>query len=252
MRFIATADTDIGNTKSTNQDSVLIEHANTPAGEILMAAICDGMGGLSKGEVASAAVVNALKEWFETVLPYELASPNLEVIGRKLSSLLKEYNVKIKRFGGEDEKLGTTCTAILFIGDAYLIVHVGDTRAYAISNRLMQLTEDQTYIQREMKRGAMTKEQARVDPKRNMLLQCVGASPKVEPALYYGKTIPGAYMLCSDGFRHEISEQEIYETLNPARLNNKETMHNNCRYLIDLVKARKERDNISVILVKTM
>ena len=48
MHFIATADSDIGNTKSTNQDSVLIEHASTPSGEVLMVVICDGMGGFPK------------------------------------------------------------------------------------------------------------------------------------------------------------------------------------------------------------
>ena len=62
MRFIATADTDIGNTKSTNQDSVLLEHASTPSGEVLMAIICDGMGGLSKGELASATVVRTFRK----------------------------------------------------------------------------------------------------------------------------------------------------------------------------------------------
>lgn len=75
MRFIATADTDIGNTKSTNQDSVLIEHASTPAGEVLMTVICDGMGGLSKGELASATVIRAFKAWFDKILPFELVEP---------------------------------------------------------------------------------------------------------------------------------------------------------------------------------
>ena len=57
MRFIATADTDVGISKSTNQDSVLIKHASTDDGEVLMAVVCDGMGGLAKGELASATVI---------------------------------------------------------------------------------------------------------------------------------------------------------------------------------------------------
>lgn len=57
-------------------------------------------------------------------------------------------------------------------------------------------------------------------------------------------------MLCSDGFRHEISEAEIYESLNPINLMNKDAMHNNERYLIELVKSREEKDNISVLLIK--
>lgn len=251
MRFIATADTDIGNTKSTNQDSVLLEHASTPSGEVLMAIICDGMGGLSKGELASATVVRTFKAWFDKVLPLELVEPNLQVIGNKWSLLLKELNVRIMAYGGANGgNMGTTFTGMLFIGDSHLIAHVGDSRAYFIGSDLRQLTEDQTYVHREIMRGTMTLEQARVDPKRNMLLQCIGASRNVEPALYYGKTLPGAYMLCSDGFRHEISPKEIYESLNPVNLINKNAMHSNCKCLIDLAKSRKERDNISVLLVK--
>lgn len=83
-----------------------------------------------------------------------------------------------------------------------------------------------------------------------MLLQCVGASKVVDPQVILGTTERGAYMLCSDGFRHEISEREIYESLNPINLINKSAMHSNTEYLIELVKKRGERDNISVVLVK--
>ena len=96
----------------------------------------------------------------------------------------------------------------------------------------------------------MTPEQAKKDKRRNLLLQCVGASRVVEPQIICGRTEKGAYMLCSDGFRHEITESEMYESLNPINLINQDAMHNNVRYLIDQVKRRGERDNISVILIK--
>ena len=72
----------------------------------------------------------------------------------------------------------------------------------------------------------------------------------VEPQIICGRTEKGAYMLCSDGFRHEITESEMYESLNPINLINQDAMHNNVQYLIDQVKRRGERDNISVILIK--
>lgn len=177
MRFTATADTDIGISKSTNQDSVLIEHADSPNGEVLMAILCDGMGGLAHGELASATVIHAFQNWFEKRLPYELVQPDLNVIGNQWSLMLKELNVKIMSYGATNGiNMGTTITGMLFIGDEYLIVHVGDSRAYFLSNEIQLLTEDQTYVHREIMRGTMTVEQAKVDPKRNMLLQCVGAS----------------------------------------------------------------------------
>ncbi len=251
MQFIAAAETDIGNVKTTNQDSALILQADSPMGQVLMAVLCDGMGGLSKGELASAAVIRRFEAWFDQELACELVNPDLQVIGGQWALLLKELNAQLLDYGLQhDCSLGTTFTGMLFVGDQYMITHVGDTRAYAIDTELELLTEDQTYVHREILRGNMTPQQARTDPKRNMLLQCVGASKGVEPALYYGKTRPGVYMLCSDGFRHEITPQEIYDGLNPARLPDKAAMHQNARQLIELVKSRRERDNITVILIR--
>lgn len=81
MHYFATADTDIGNTKSTNQDSLLIKHASYCGGEVMLAVICDGMGGLSKGELASATVIKEFSKWFEEELPYELEKLDMNVIG---------------------------------------------------------------------------------------------------------------------------------------------------------------------------
>ncbi len=251
MRFVFTADTDIGTTKDTNQDSLLVKHGSYAGGEVLMAVVCDGMGGLAKGELASSTVIRTFAEWFDKELPYELENPDLNVIGGKWSLMLKDLNVKIFEHGQANGlTMGTTFTGILFVGDDYLITHVGDTRVYHIGNGMEQLTLDQTFVAREIRKGTMTVEQAKTDKRRNMLLQCVGASDTLEPEVRIGKTSKGAYMLCSDGFRHEVSEQEIYESLNPMNFINKEAMHANAKYLIELVKQRNEKDNISVILVK--
>lgn len=252
MRFTATADTDIGISKDTNQDSVLIKHALADDVEILMAIICDGMGGLSKGELASATVIKAFSKWFDEELPFELMSVNMQVIGAKWALMLKELNGKILEYSKNNgfDGIGTTFSGILFIGNEYVIVHVGDTRVYHIGSELTQLTVDQTFVAREISRGTLTIEQAKTDKRRNLLLQCVGASKTVEPEVICGKIEKGSYMLCSDGFRHEITEREIYESLNPINLLNKDAMHNNAKYLIGQVKNRGEKDNISVALVK--
>ena len=252
MRFTVTADTDIGILKTTNQDSILVKHAVYQGEEILLAVICDGMGGLSKGELASAAVVREFARWFEEDLPCELEQPDMQVIGGKWILMLKELNTRIldysRRYGLEG--VGTTFSGILFLKDRFLIGHVGDTRIYQIDSGVTQMTTDQTFVAREVSRGTMTAEQAKKDKRRNLLLQCVGASKVVEPQIICGRVEKGAYMLCSDGFRHEITEAERYESLNPINLMNRDAMHSNTRYLIGQVKSRGERDNISVILIK--
>lgn len=252
MRFIATADTDIGISKDTNQDSVLIKHAKADEKEVLLAVVCDGMGGLSKGELASATVIRAFSKWFEEELPFELKNTDMQIIGAKWSLFLKELNSKILEYSRDNriESMGTTFSGILFVDDQFVIAHVGDSRVYYIGSSLNQLTTDQTFVAREVSRGTLTLEDAKTDKRRNLLLQCVGASKTVEPQVICGKTEKGAYMLCSDGFRHEISETEIYESLNPVNLMNKNAMHSNAKYLIEQVKSRNEKDNISVVLIK--
>ena len=251
MRYIATADTDIGIVKTTNQDSVLIKHASTDIGEVLMAIVCDGMGGLAKGELASATVIRAFAKWFDEELPYELENLDLGVIGGKWSLMLKSLNSQILAYSQQlGANLGTTFSGILFVDDQYVFAHVGDTRIYHIGASLRQLTTDQTFVAREISRGTMTPEQAKTDKRRNLLLQCVGASKNVEPEVVSGIAEKGAYMICSDGFRHEITPAEIYESLNPINFMNENAMHNNAKYLIELVKSRQEKDNISVGLIK--
>lgn len=252
MHYTAAAETDIGIVKSINQDSLLIRQASYAGGEVLLAVVCDGMGGLAKGELASATVIRAFSRWFETELPLELARPDLSVIGAKWANLLKEQNHKILEYSKANggDKMGTTFSGLLLLGDAYLFAHVGDSRIYQIGSAVVQMTEDHSFVAREVRRGAMTPEEARTHKRRNQLLQCVGAMEYVDPQVQVGRAVRGVYMLCSDGFRHEISEQEMLEALNPAGLPDKNVMHDSARRLIELVKRRGERDNISVILIK--
>lgn len=253
MRYIVSAETDVG-TKRINQDSVLVKHATIADKEVLFVAICDGLGGLKMGEVASGTVVNAFSTWFEESLPYEFGSEiNFDIIERKWELLLRELNGSILEYGKEnDTVLGTTFSGILFIDQQYLFIHVGDTRIYHIDPRghVYQLTLDHTFVAREVARGNMTEDQARTDRRKNTLLQCVGATELLRPQKEQGVVKAGSYLLCSDGFRHEISEAEISEHFRNDVLWDKETMHRNSRLLIDRAMQRGEKDNISVVAIK--
>lgn len=100
----------------------------------------------------------------------------------------------------------------------YYIIHVGDSRVYLINDKVNLLTHDQTFVAREIAAGRMTKEQAKTDSRRSVLLQCVGASPVVEPEFLSGTIQKNAvYMLCSDGFRHQITEEEMLVKIGPSQ-----------------------------------
>lgn len=252
MKYTVVTETDVGIKKSINQDSVLVKHAETDLGEVILAVVCDGMGGLDRGELASATVIRSFATWFEQELPKELVHPDLTIIAQKWELMLKELNTKISTYGQRQRvQLGTTVTAILCVGDKYLTVHVGDTRLYFLDDTTIhQLTTDHTFIAREIKRGTMTLEQAKVDKRRNMLLQCVGATAQVEPEILYGNIKRGVFLLCSDGFRHEIREAEMFQTLHESVLKDQKMMKKQLHHLIELVKQRQEMDNISAILIK--
>lgn len=255
MNFITEAYTDIGTSKKTNQDSMLVMQAETSLGPVLMASMCDGMGGLAKGELASAAMVRALADWFESRLPALLAGGfTSEHLRTEWEELVMQTSRRIGAYGTEHHvSMGTTAVVFLVIGDIYYIMNVGDSRAYQIGDAVYQLTRDQTYVQREMDLGHMTAEQAMMDPRRSVLLQCIGASTVIRPDFFSGQLAPGqTYMLCCDGFRHVIQPQEFQQVLNPQILCDKTMMEQAARMLTELNKSRGEDDNISVILIRTV
>ena len=184
MDFIIAADTDIGIVRQTNQDSVSVLVADTGSGPVALGIMCDGMGGLAKGELASATVINAMTVWFKNTFPKLLSSGFDDgLIRNQWTELIREYNTRIQSYGAEHGfNLGTTISAILITQRRYYIVNVGDSRVYEISqNAVKQLTEDQTVVARELKYGRITPEQAKNDPRKSVLLQCVGASQTVNP-----------------------------------------------------------------------
>ena len=97
----------------------------------------------------------------------------------------------------------------------------------------------------------MTPEEARKDSRRNVLLQCVGASDFINPEFLTGQMAENTvYMLCSDGFRHVITPEEIFNRLNPVNMQDEETMRQQLVYLTDLNKYRREDDNISAAAIR--
>ncbi|HBN11643.1 MAG TPA: serine/threonine-protein phosphatase [Ruminococcus sp.] len=255
MKFLAAADTDIGIKKAANQDSLTLKIAETDFGHLVLAVICDGMGGLSKGELASAVVIRAFSDWFENKLPKLLsegASLSDDLIKNEWITIINNENERLRQYGMENNvRLGTTITALAAWDNHYIVMNVGDTRAYKITDSLLQITNDQTFVAREVALGRMTPEEALVSPQRNILLQCVGVTATVSPDFFCGEfESETSFMICSDGFRHLVSPQEILNEFRPHSLSDENDMRRRIRSLIELNKIRMEADNITALLVK--
>lgn len=255
MRFLSATHTDVGITKKVNQDAFCLKIAKTPKANIAFAVLCDGMGGLKCGELASALVVNAFSKWFETELPEKIKNGvDFNNIKTRWNEIVLDQGEKILGYGqSEGISLGTTLTGILLINNQYIFVQVGDSRIYKLSQKIRQLTKDHTLVSREVEQHRLTEAEAMVDKRKNILLQCVGASKTIIPDIETGTVQEGdVFILCSDGFRHEISDEEIFGVMGPAVLTSEKVMKKCLVDLVELNKSRNEKDNITALAIKAI
>lgn len=235
-----------------NQDACCVKTASTSVGDILMAVICDGVGGLSLGELASSSVASSFGVWFEKDLPLLLSDGNAELpstIRDSWASLLQDLDAAICRYGEESGgPLATTCTAMICFEGTYLIAHVGDCRAYEYSESgLRRLTEDQTLVARELARGAITPDDAKAYPGENIILQAVGSPNGIEPSFYAGDTSGKAiYLMATDGAYRRTGDGGIRAALDGAILSD-ESLGQACDKLVQIALGSGETDNLTAL-----
>lgn len=252
MEFIISAVTDKGIVKNVNQDGLFVSKAKTESGNIAFAVMCDGMGGLADGEIASSSVVVAFKNWFKSEIKnLSAAEIEDEKIAAQWMSVVKNINSKIKSYAEKKNcRVGSTVTVILLNKDRYYIMNIGDTRAYLVKNKVTQLTVDHTLVERQIRLGNITREQADVSSMRSVITRCVGVTEEVYPDFFFGSISSNAvYLLCTDGFRHKVTEQDIAEELGVCIQEKNFQIGQKLKKLVELNKERKENDNISALAI---
>ena len=255
MKYKIAYHSDIGNTKKVNQDAIGFKEIEIDKHKYALAVVCDGMGGLQKGEMASATVVKSLLSWFEVSFPYEENDFSYSTVQSGLENILFKCNKTLHDYGQrENLQLGTTVSVLLIRDDGlYLIANVGDSRIYLINyENAIQLTQDQTYVAREIMNNRMTVEEAKESKYKNVLTQCIGVNERVEILFYRGKAIENEFFLaCSDGFRHYLSEGDIYDNLYDVIKNgDEESWKNKLIEITEQDKEKGEKDNITSFILK--
>lgn len=245
--------TDIGSVKKVNQDSALFKMASTEQGEILLAAVCDGMGGLNNGEVASAEVARAFSRWFSDDLPV-IATRGIsgKELKTEINRVIIDQDEMICRYSRQVGDCGTTFAALLLCGGRYLCVNVGDSRIYRIRGEsIRQLTHDQTVVQQMLDSGEILDEEAKTHKMRNVLLQCIGVEGDVSPEYVEGLCAEDdVFVLCTDGFRHNLSHKEILDFFRPEKMDSENAMKHAAVQAVEENKRRGEQDNITVIVIR--
>ena len=253
MKIIVAADTDIGTRKGINQDSFSVKVFRTGVGRLALVVLCDGMGGLQCGELASAEVIRCFDEWSGTQLP-RLCRRGLQedALHQQWSELLSTVSGRLCSYGERNGiRIGTTVVVGLFTESNIYVANVGDSRMYEVGDQTNLLTRDHSLVWREVEAGRLTPEQAKHHPRRNILTQCIGGRREPVPDFYKLLPRPGVcYMFCSDGFCHELTDEELQRALRPENTGDEIRMRRKARDLINLVKDRGETDNITVILLR--
>jgi len=245
--------TDVGAVRRHNEDTALIVTASQDGDDVLPAfgvfVLADGMGGHQAGEVASslAARVAAHHIVHQFYLP-ALASREHGTDQPALNDVLVDA-VRAANSAVADQVPGggTTLTCALVLGPRVYIAHVGDSRAYVVTEEgLDQITHDHSLVDRLVELGQLTPDEAATHPQKNVLYRAVGQSSVLEVDTYV-RTVPhkGRLLLCSDGLWSMVRETEMTNIVTTAS-----SLQAACESLIAAANRAGGHDNVTAILVE--
>lgn len=250
MEFVYGVVSDIGNHRKVNQDNYYIKVFEEEEKNEALFLICDGMGGLTQGEIASLTVVKNFEKYFV---------PNIEKIRNKekkevieaLNKILRLANMQLIKYSKKKKlQLGTTASALLILDNHYYIAHIGDSRIYTIRDKIVQLTKDHTYVAECIEKGEMTEEEGKLSNQKHILSQCIGVLDSIRIYNKVGKVKKDqVFILCSDGLYNTNEEEVLYNHIRSFGELNKENIQNCARSIVDIAMNNGEKDNITVEIV---
>ena len=244
------AETDIGMERKTNEDSVASLVFNTKSFsknlDCGILVVADGMGGHDFGEVASDIASKIFLE--ETIQNILICSEKNETINFSniLLNAVEAANNKVWEISkNKNNSIGTTLVGAIIVGNKIFIVNVGDSRAYLVAplESIVQITKDHSVVQEMIDANVITKEQAKIHPRRNIITKALGLSNIIVPDIFETEINNETLLLCSDGLHGMVREEEIIKTING-------NIYNSVEDLIMLANKNGGYDNISVALAR--
>ena len=238
---VPAAITDTGCERDLNEDRYAVVESSSGLAWIL----CDGMGGVTGGELAAQLAIEAMRRELET-------SPRRPV-DQAVKASITEANrvIALRRQNPAFASMGTTVVAAIFMGSEVGISHVGDSRAYLIRDfSIQQLTHDHTLVQEMVDRGQLKFEEALSHPQAHVLTKCLGSEPGLDVVAkkYWvwetsDTEATDLLLLCSDGLYSHVSDAEI------STITSRMTPQAACVELVELAKSRGGFDNITVAII---
>src|SRR3954465_10784020 len=254
--------TDLGRTREHNEDTFLVADLSTgnaslqpevrnhqigPRGTLFM--VADGMGGAAAGELASAMAADLIHRHMATAWAHD-GNPAASRFAFRMKEAVELANAEIYGYAREHPEvrgMGTTVTAAGIFGNDLYLAQIGDSRAYLVrGSEAIQLTKDQSLMQRLVDAGELTEVEAEQSERRNIILQALGPDPRVKVDLTHQPVRRGdTLILCSDGLSGLVRREEFaglaQQHHDPQAL---------CAALIDLANERGGPDNITVVAAR--
>lgn len=250
--------TDIGNVRKVNEDAFGIREI---ADNAILAVVCDGMGGLDLGDVASKLALESFSDIVERLCASHIKKGKLSLSEKEADLILFNAvtvanNKVISKQEEVDvsEGMGTTLVAALIQDGGKKIswANIGDSRLYTVDpNDILQVSKDHSYIQYMIDQGKMTLAEAKTSKKKNLITRAIGIDVTCEPDI---DTFPLSdeeiaqtkILLCTDGFSNSVSEEECSR----IALNNSQSVEKRVDKLVALAKKNNGSDNITLIMIE--
>ena len=241
----AYAKSDIGKVRDMNQDYFYISE---PLDETQVYILADGMGGYNGGEIASKLATTCAKNYLKN--NFKDTPKDKESIMKLVKSSMEYANMVVYEKSQENKELegmGTTLEICLIYNNRVYIGHIGDSRIYRIRKDIIRkLTQDHSYVQKLVKDGTITKEEAEHHPKKNMLMKALGCNAFVEPDVAVkGFLKDDIILMGSDGLTNFVSQDDLYKTV-------KENIEFAPQKLVDIANNNGGQDNITVVVIKNI
>ncbi len=263
VRLEIAAWTTTGMVRSGNEDAFYLLHATEgredDVEDSALVLLADGMGGAEAGEVAAALAIRSLrgflmrKKTVAAMCGRAVAAPfDRRTCERLIVAALRRANRRVVKFSvertGRPGNAGCTAEVVWVRGRDLVVGHVGDSRVYLYQDgRILQVTRDQTMVNRMVDLGMLTPEEAETHPERSDLAQALGGRDELEPALYHHTLKAGAWVLvCSDGLVNHLSVddlQHIFEREAAAA-------EAAARRLVNYANLRGGIDNTTVVVIR--
>ncbi len=252
--------TDQGIRRSSNQDAFQIKIA----GNLLVATVCDGMGGAAGGHIASAIGVQTytkkLCKYINSALSFVFLGeiPKFGVPCENFPDLrlhdfiAKSIDLANAEIFSEGEKnstlmgMGTTLTSCVVTPCGIVTANIGDSRIYYVCDgKIEKLTRDHSLVQNLIDEGKISEKEAQSHPNRNIILRALGVDEKVEADITFFPYTKGTLLLCSDGLSNYFDEDFFLQTLESRR-----SQEEKANLLIEYANRCGGADNITAVVIK--